>query len=307
MKLYLNESKARHRFKELLGQANHFIITALVGLDAIEKGIVTEGPPDLHAVWSPQSPVVSARRSRILILDMALVRAVDALDLYIRLSRRKPYLAQAPELQTAIDDAKNSVLKKLRAMAHHHQGLNRTLAALMEVMIAWRNRRVHSLDDEEVNDAVWNVIRGDAKWIESEFRGLDVERLLKDFDEQHPPKFRETTSLIRATQKTVEELETIAFSGLAADVFLKELIWTDFDKDYHGHGTKDAHRRRRIAGIWGRDASDKERAVQGFLMNLGLSDQRRDQTAIEFDDSLLSQISRMVPLEVYDFLTPAGN
>jgi len=53
MTLYLNESHPRSHFKKLLGQANHFIITVLVGLDAIERKIVTKAPAELHAVWSP--------------------------------------------------------------------------------------------------------------------------------------------------------------------------------------------------------------------------------------------------------------
>jgi hypothetical protein len=36
MPLYLNESPARRRFKDLLGNANQLLITILVGLSAVE-------------------------------------------------------------------------------------------------------------------------------------------------------------------------------------------------------------------------------------------------------------------------------
>lgn len=36
-KLYLATSKPRKQFKKLLGQSNHFLITALIGLDYIKK------------------------------------------------------------------------------------------------------------------------------------------------------------------------------------------------------------------------------------------------------------------------------
>ena len=88
MPAYLNVSKARRTFKEVLGQANHLLVTALVGLDAIERGIVTRAPAELHAVWSPKPAKASARRSRRLLRDMALVRSVAALDLYLRYSNR---------------------------------------------------------------------------------------------------------------------------------------------------------------------------------------------------------------------------
>jgi hypothetical protein len=308
MKLYLNESNARRRFKEMLGQANHFIITALVGLDAIEKGIVTAGPPDLHAVWSPKDPTISARRSRRLILDMALVRAVDALDLYIRLCRRQPCLVQDTTLQSEIDNAKdNSVILKFRATARHYGMLNSINAALMEVMITWRNRRVHSLADNSIRDTVRDEIKGQAESIAAGFSGLDVGRLLKDVDEDKPPTFRETASLIRATQKIVEQLEAAQFRILAHDVFLKELIWSDLDSNYPGDGDRNAHRKRRIAGVWGRDESRREAVFQAFLMNLGLSPMRRYQESLELDPDLLARVSKMVPTEAYKFLTPAGD
>src|SRR5882724_2955678 len=106
MPLYLHQSSACHIFKTLIGNANHLIITALVGLDAIEQGIVTKGPEELHAALSPIDPVASAKRSRRMLLDMALVRSVDALDVYIRHSVRKPFLTQSNALRVDIDKAK---------------------------------------------------------------------------------------------------------------------------------------------------------------------------------------------------------
>ena len=100
MTLYLSVSQARRQFKGILGHANHQIITALVGLHLIEKDKVTVAPKELNTTWSPRDPVASARRSRTLILDMALVRCVDALDVYIRLSNRLPALIQSSEVRS---------------------------------------------------------------------------------------------------------------------------------------------------------------------------------------------------------------
>ena len=44
MPAYLLTSPARKEFKKHLGQANHQIITILVGLDAIERRIVCDVP-----------------------------------------------------------------------------------------------------------------------------------------------------------------------------------------------------------------------------------------------------------------------
>ena len=71
-------------------------------------------------------------------------------------------------------------------------------------------------------------------------------------------------------------------------------------------GDRNAHRKRRIAGVWGRDESRREAVFQAFLMNLGLSPMRRYQELLELDPDLLARVSKMVPTEAYKFLTPAA-
>jgi len=116
MPLFLNESTAKRRFKDLLGQANHLLITILVGLSAVERRLITEAPPDLHTIWNPRDPIASAARSRMMLLDMTLVRATDAIDAYISWSRRAPAIIQSVDLQREIDSAQQSVLQKFRAI-----------------------------------------------------------------------------------------------------------------------------------------------------------------------------------------------
>ena len=143
-------SPARRAFKKLLGGVNHLIITTLVGLDAIERGIVTTIPKELHAAWSPKDPVASAQRSRRLILDMALVRAIDAFDVYIRNSMRKPFLVQDIALRIEIDRAKISIFKKFLALEKHYPRIDPVLSALVATMLSWRNRSAHVEADDEV-------------------------------------------------------------------------------------------------------------------------------------------------------------
>ncbi|WP_025897201.1 hypothetical protein [Sneathiella glossodoripedis] len=64
--MYLNKSFGRKRFKANLGNANHLIITSLVGLDAIERGKVEDIPSEMRMAWSPKSPKTSARRAALL-------------------------------------------------------------------------------------------------------------------------------------------------------------------------------------------------------------------------------------------------
>lgn len=151
MALYLNTSPARRKFKDLLGNANHLLITLLVGLSAVERKIITTPPPELHAAWNPNDVVASARRSRVFVLETTLVRSVDALDAYMSWLRRKPALIQDGETRNAIDDAGQSVLKKYFAFRNNVPAMDPLTSALIEIMIAWRNRSVHYLADNEAS------------------------------------------------------------------------------------------------------------------------------------------------------------
>lgn len=301
MDLYLNESPARGRFKAMLGHANHLIITGLVGLDAIERGVVTDAPADLHAVWSPRNPVASARRSRRLLLDMAMVRSVDALDAYMGLSRRKPHLIQDADLWKAFDHPESKVTVRFRAMVKRYEGVDPVLVALMEVLIAWRNRSVHSLSDTDVAAAVWDVLREAAGQIEADFSGLEIDRLRTGFLGGEPATFRETASLIHATQKVVEALEREQLKVLDGTQFLRELIWTSMDCSGSAE-VADKHRRKRIGSVWGRDPSERPSKVRSLLLNFGLSPTAKYDYSVVFDANVLERLGRMSPTEAYAFL-----
>ena len=225
MAIYLSTSPARRAFKKLLGQANHLIITALVGLYVIkhtaenEKKTITDNPEELykklhleklheelHAKWSPRDPVASAERSRRLILDMALIRSVDALDIYIRLSNRKPFLIQSPKIRSEIDQVGRSVYGKFSVLDPHFLPEEKILSALVALMINWRNQAAHMGADEELKDCYKKSIRENKEEIEERFRGLDSDILLDGYNEERKPTFKEIASFINATHQVESQM-----------------------------------------------------------------------------------------------------
>src|ERR1700721_2138620 len=78
----LKRTHARAAFKDLLGQANHFLITLLVGLGAVGDGTAMLDQ-EFRTSWNPRDVRKSAERSRQFAFDLALVRAVDALDTFL--------------------------------------------------------------------------------------------------------------------------------------------------------------------------------------------------------------------------------
>ncbi|MBU8538715.1 hypothetical protein [Falsiroseomonas tokyonensis] len=301
MTLYLNESHARRRFKELLGQANHMIVTILVGLDAVEQGLVTAPPPDLHAAWSPANPVNSARRARRLVLDMVLVRSVDAVDVYLRMCRRSPGLIQEVELKNGVDGAGRSVFNKILALEKRYWSESPVLFSLVSVMVAWRNKGAHEEADTEVSDLHRKTLRDNAADIASVYRGLDVERLLVGFDSA-APTFKEVASLISAAQNFIHILEIALFRDLDADQYLRELVWKA-PPDVYGNYAY-LFRKKRLQSIWGRDYSERPTAVRRYLRQFGLVTDRRHDHAATFSASAIDRLCARTPLEVFEWANP---
>jgi hypothetical protein len=304
MPLYLNQSAACGAFKGLIGNANHLVITAMVGLDAIERGIVTKIPKDLHAAWTPIDAVASARRSRRMLLDMALVRSVDSLDVYLRHSLRKPCLIQSDVLRTEIDKAKLSIFRKFLALENHHPDIDPVACSIVSLMIAWRNRAAHAEADEDVPERHKQIIRVNADAIATRFRGLNSEILLSGFDVDRAHHFKEIASFINATNHFVEDVERVLFGRLDARVFLKDLVWTAVSQHTKPEGDIDQIRKKHLRSIWGKDPSEKNKSVERFLQHYGLSKLKvtkkdRAMPSVVFSDDILAELVAMTPTEVF--------
>lgn len=298
LSLYLRRSRGRREFKDLLGQANHLIVTCLVGLDAIERGIVTSIPPELHAAWSPKNPKVSSLRARRLLLDMALVRSIDALDVYIREGMRKPFLIQSPALRSEIDRAKLSIFKKFRALANSLPTLDPLPVALIDLMIAWRNRSAHSEGDNKASDASLQTISRQRKQLAERFRGLDSEALLAGYAEARSPTFKEIASFINATHHFVADVEDALLKVLDVEVYAQDLVWVAASAGNKALAP-DIARRKQFQSVWGRDFGERRRYVLSFLKHHGLTDEFG--SGATFTEALLDRLCAMTPREVHEW------
>ncbi len=302
MPLFLNESAARRQFKDVLGNANHLIITILVGLYAVEHRLISTCPAELRTAWNPKDSTASANRSRVMMLQMSLVRATDALDIYLALARRKPALIQNPTHQQKMDTSGHSVFGKFAVMRDACLSAAPVIASLVEVMIAWRNRQVHSLADNQVSTSSWEALRANANWVKDEFRGMEIDRLFADFSKEAPPSFKEIASFIRATQEAVRIMDAHLLKHLDPQSFLRQLI-QEYSLKGNADEDREKLRKRRIQSIWGRDASDRKQRVISFLKNCGLSLSATDENnSTIFSDNIITELSDMTPSEVGNWL-----
>ena len=311
MAFYLVTSPARREFKKMLGQGNHLLITAIVGLDAIERGIVTRAPEEFPAKWAPQDRFSSARRSRNLILEMALVRSVDALDIYISRTNRKPFLIEKFQIKPELDRAGRSIRGKFGVIERNYPLEDKVLSALVAILIGWRNKAVHSEDEDELEEKYVAILKCKSDEISDRFHGLETGILLKGYKKNRSPHLKEVTSFINATHQYVRAVDRKLLIQLASEQYLRELIWVGIREEA---SVRDADGRVRIdkskikpllENKWGTGLSLKRRkqAVEGFLRHLGLSSQRppADEPHVIFDDGLLEELVSRTPAKVYQW------
>ncbi|TXH83267.1 MAG: hypothetical protein E6Q77_04805 [Rhizobium sp.] len=299
MTLYISRSRPRSAFKDLLGNANHLIITALVGLDAVERGIVTEVPEDLRAAWSPKDAEISARRSRRLLLDMALIRAIDAVDVYLREAVRKPALIQFSDFRRDLDSAGLSIFKKLQAVERHLPNLDKLPLAIVFLMVAWRNRSAHSEADLDAPQHHLDVLRDKATELSDRFRGLDAGMLLGGYEAVRPTTFKEVASLINAAHHLVAELDARLLKAIDVERFLKDAVWASLGSSRRPNELIEQTRMRRAVSVWGKDPKDRAGAVLRLLKQLGFSTSAPDnptgaKVSVELVKSLQDQTPKSV-------------
>lgn len=307
MTLYLERSRPRKAFKGLLGNANHLIITALAGLDAIERGVVREVPEDLRTVWSPKNAVSSAKRSRRLILDMSLIRAIDAIDVYLRDCVRKPALVQSNEFRKDLDSAGLSVFRKLQAVERHCPNLDTIAFALVFLMVAWRNRGAHTEADRDAPEVHLALLRSNAEEVAARFSGLDAEMLLGGYEAMRPVTFKEVASLINAAHHLVADLDTLLLRSLDIEQFLKDVIWASLSDSQKPLELIEQTRKRRAVSVWGKDPSDRGDAVLRLLGQQGFARvPAKQQTGVVIPTDLIAELQRQTPKSVLAWARPVN-
>lgn len=213
----MKHTLARRAFKQKLGQANHFLVTTLVALDCLDKNPRHEAA-GLHAAWSPKSVPNSIQRSRVFILHSFLGTAVDALDVYFSLLNRKPDFLQDAGFSQVLQACKRSVHKKASTFASWVPGI-KVEAALVEVLITWRNNVMHELADNILSDSSKDALKAYAHQIASSYRNLNPENLVKKAETGADLTFKETASLIGAAHNFVEAIDRHVLANLDRPAF----------------------------------------------------------------------------------------
>jgi len=215
----------RKEFKNRIGQANHFLITTLVGLNAIETGLVVQKPSEFATSWNPKDSFSSARRSRDFVLKSVLGWCVESLEMYLTLANRKPKLFEIEnsDLVVAYSKAGQSVFKKATLVGDTLK-IDPILIGLVECLITWRNYVFHFDIDNRIRDESLSILQLNRTEIQTNFRGLDIELMKDKWETGKDFSFKEAASLINATQQYVECLDKAFLETLDLERYLSESL-----------------------------------------------------------------------------------
>lgn len=229
----IKRSKAFRLFKNEIGQANHFLITILVGLDAVANG--AEKKDSFKTSWNPKDVNATVSRSRMYAIKSALAWAVDCLDMYLRLCNQKPKLLNETQ-SNVFNGTGHSVYKKYKLMVQWYPNIDNNKQAFVDLLICWRNRLIHYDADNKLSKETVEYFKNEScKDKELEKYNFDVNEMIISFEKKEYPTFKETATMISMTLSFVEQLDRDLLKNIVIRKYMDDIIceYLDSEKKVH--------------------------------------------------------------------------
>lgn len=291
VRLTMKTSPARRAFKEMLGQNNHFLITIMVGLDAVACGDAQLGA-EFSTRWAPRDPIQSAQRSREFACKALTAWLVDALSAYVRSLCATPTIANS-ELVDKIKAA-DSLDAKIQTLTQDCGQGSSTATFLARVAVTWRNRLVHSQPRDKIDRALSAPLLERSMEIASTYQGLDVGRLLDSIKNNHSPTFKETTALVRSAHVFVEIVDSLLLQRTDLDHYVRQILIEYVSEDPV----------QRTSNVWGKDSRRRVTSLMQICRQYGMTD---DQTASNHvSDHTIEEIISWTPAQAKAVLCPGA-
>lgn len=275
----MRSSRAERRFKQLAGNVNHFLITIMIGLDAVGDG-TAKLSPTFATSWAPHDVRRSAQRSREFALKALIAWLVDALDAYVRELNKKPFLIQDDDARMEMDSLGRSVYARVSWLGEHFGMSESVPFALSVLAVTWRNRLVHSDADNALPKEVRQILEVEADTISEEFQGLDVARTMTNLNAAAVPSLKEATALVRAAHLLVREADEKLREDLDIEVLLEEGL-----QRYIGEDSL-----QRAARIWGKGKEKALKSLRQVALNIGLTE---EDGARALGDEVMSELASL--------------
>ncbi len=227
----MKSTKARRLFKSRFGQANHFLITSLIGLHEVENNPNLKKPDEFSTSWEPHDVFRSARRSREFLLDSFLSHAVDGVDLYLTYLNKSPKPIADIDFELIFEKAQRSVYSKVLGIQEYFKA-DKTLTGLVLLLITWRNNLTHFFAENEILGEYETHLKNEEEKIKAKFCGLEIRQLIPKAHEGKSLTFKEVASLINAAHLYVQKIDEIVISKIDFEDFANRTL------DYHYKNNK---------------------------------------------------------------------
>lgn len=251
-------STAFSKFKELIGQNNHYLITILIGLDGVKNRLVTKNK-DFSTTWDPVDIDSTVTRSRQFAIKATMAWLVDCLDTYYSLCNRKPKLIQDQSFLSNYSSADKSIYGKFHVFVEHLK-INVPEVFLIDLTITWRNRLVHFLAKTPIKEEVRMALLSHKQYFVDNYQGLDIELTIQNFDNNLVPKFKEITAFIRAAIVLTEKMDYELIQKLSEETYYKEILSSYLDQGFS----------KRLGEVWSKDVTTKQKSLINIFRQYGM-------------------------------------
>jgi hypothetical protein len=178
----------------------HHLHTVVVGLSSVETGIATK-PEDLDITWTASDKVGSAREARRFVLRATLIFVAEELTEYAtKVFNYRALITPGMVLPQEKAD-------RIRALAAPDSIDPDYLSVAPLIVIHWRNRIVHRNSRARLTSAERQRVLSQSDSARESYKGVDVDRLLKDF-ETDQPTLKNVTVLLAMCIKFVRQVDS---------------------------------------------------------------------------------------------------
>ena len=274
----ITRSYALKKFKKEIGQANHFLITILVGLDGVKSGKV-EKNDEFSVAWNPKDVVASAERSRIYTIKASLAWVVDCLDMYLRLCNRKPRLL-SEVLSDKFNGTGHSVYEKYKLVSDEY-AVNDVDKAVVDLLICWRNRMVHFDAGNDISKESRNVVAtilGEDESVKKTH--LDIAQMMDSFDRKGCPRFKEMAFMTSKTISFVECLDKILLDEVDVLTALDDILSSELKRN-----------QQIFDGIFSTVGDKRRQKIIQFIKNCGFVEIEDSSKEVNMFIDFISNIS----------------
>jgi hypothetical protein len=186
-------------FLDATGRIVHHLNSIVVGLSAVEAGTAVK-PATMDITWAPNDPRTSSRQARAFALRSTLVFLSEEVNTYL------DSLSTFPGVKRPADWQSKSKTERLLAVWRVLRLEDDFILVGALLVGHWRNRNVHRKSNARLTEAQRKLFLDAASDIRKDFKNLDPQRTLNDF-EKDIPTLKDVSSLTAMTIRCVKRLD----------------------------------------------------------------------------------------------------